>query len=159
MGCHLRYHRYEISQCYLPPNTSEHSPQKFLHNNKITLVNIWTIYIIFICKSSARLIVTVAHIFIDDGMEKKAGNETVCNRFVKQLVDVIELAATLVLCYLLKSVVWIIRIDYTATRTAITQLNREYLYMFIKSIFTAQLVTWSVVIAIVSCLGSCRSQM
>jgi len=30
-------------------------------------------------------------------MEKKAGNETLCNRFVKQLVDVIELAATLVL--------------------------------------------------------------
>lgn len=35
----------------------------------------------------------VAHVFIDDGMEKK-GNETLCNRFVKQLVDVIELAAT-----------------------------------------------------------------
>ena len=38
----------------------------------------------------------IAHIFIDDGMEKKAGHESLCNRFVKQLVDVIELAATLV---------------------------------------------------------------
>ena len=34
-----------------------------------------------------------AHVFIDDGMEKK-GNVFLCNRFVKQLVDVIELAAT-----------------------------------------------------------------
>jgi len=40
------------------------------------------------------LVVTVAHIFIDDGMEKKTGRESLCNRFVKQLVDVIELAAT-----------------------------------------------------------------
>jgi len=40
------------------------------------------------------LVADAAHIFIDDGMEKKSGHESVCNRFVKQLVDVIELAAT-----------------------------------------------------------------
>jgi len=42
--------------------------------------------------------IIAAHIFIDDGMERKpAGHGTLCNRFVKQLVDVIELAATSVL--------------------------------------------------------------
>ena len=35
-----------------------------------------------------------AHIFIDDAMEKGRTSERICNRFVKQLVDVIELAAT-----------------------------------------------------------------
>ncbi len=36
-----------------------------------------------------------AHVFIDDGMELKKGKESemICNRFVKQLVDVMELAA------------------------------------------------------------------
>ena len=35
-----------------------------------------------------------AHVFIDDGMEVNKGKEFVCNHFVKQLVDIIELAAT-----------------------------------------------------------------
>ena len=35
-----------------------------------------------------------AHVFIDDGMEENKSQDRQCNRFVKQLVDVIELAAT-----------------------------------------------------------------
>lgn len=35
-----------------------------------------------------------AHVFIDDGMESTKNTDRICNRFVKQLVDVIELAAT-----------------------------------------------------------------
>lgn len=34
-----------------------------------------------------------AHIFLDDGMEDNKQKERMTNRFVKQLVDVIELAA------------------------------------------------------------------
>jgi len=37
-------------------------------------------------------------------MEKKTSNEAVCNRFVKQLVDVIELAATYVLLHMSEKV-------------------------------------------------------
>jgi len=48
--------------------------------------------------TSTMCCIIAAHIFIDDGMERKpAGHGTLCNRFVKQLVDVIELAATSVL--------------------------------------------------------------
>lgn len=39
----------------------------------------------------------IAHIFIDDGMEMKSKDKDkgpTCNAFVKQLVDVMELAAT-----------------------------------------------------------------
>ncbi len=35
-----------------------------------------------------------AHVFIDDGMEDNKHQDRQANRFVKQLVDVIELAAT-----------------------------------------------------------------
>ena len=37
-----------------------------------------------------------AHVFIDDAMEYNKQSDRICNRFVRQLVDVIELAATLV---------------------------------------------------------------
>ena len=40
-----------------------------------------------------------AHVFIDDGMDFNKSNENHCNIFVKQLVDVMELAATSVLAY------------------------------------------------------------
>ena len=40
--------------------------------------------------------------FIDDGMETDKNNERMCNRFVKQLTEVMELAATLVFVLITK---------------------------------------------------------
>jgi len=70
-------------------------------------------------------------------MEKKFAHESLCNRFVKQLVDVIELAATLVLCYLLKPIIEKLINKVMFLKQQERQLlswNGRYLYMFTEPI-------------------------
>ena len=56
-----------------------------VHNTTYMFLKSDVVYI-FLCD-------VTAHIFIDDGMETNKKEERASNRFVKQLADVVELAA------------------------------------------------------------------